>query len=446
MSASRKRSAPETREAEPSTSLARLESVQDLLGRVASARDWKHLFEFDGDLAVDEQLLRMRAVRNRLVRATHPDRSSVETQDVAIAATTNLNRLWDQACAAFDEPLSASMDGGVLGASEPPGRLMPPRSIEPGGSLEMLANASRVHNNTPPTMLERPELGVFVGFGNFDTLQRCRFLPMTTNRCISQDVVAQRVGQNLAHLRKTGAYLDFGQSKATPRTRASPPQSVRLPPSPPPAPVACRPQVCLPVVVPDLCTAVATRSVALVAVREPPSEQIVVDAASGRRYARFYVLDGQHRLSTMVDLGARLSCAPRVHSSATARGGSPQCHLASHRRIQLLASPPSRVPLPLCTSARAAECAHPLRVVNQGGRRQAHRERGAAAHAEHIPARPTMLLQRRWRVGGRMPNPRSRAAVLAARLCQRRRDVKLCAAGAADDSANPRRRFALEHP
>ena len=66
-------------------------------------------------------------------------------------------------------------------------------------------------------MIERPELGSFVGFGNLDTLRRCRFLPMATNRCISQDVVAQRVGQNLAHLRKTGAYLDFGQSKATPR-------------------------------------------------------------------------------------------------------------------------------------------------------------------------------------------------------------------------------------
>ena len=36
------------------------------------------------------------------------------------------------------------------------------------------------------------------------------------------------------------------------------------------------------------------------AVRHPPIEQVVTDAA--RRFARFYVLDGQHRLSTMVEL------------------------------------------------------------------------------------------------------------------------------------------------
>jgi hypothetical protein len=50
-----------------------------------------------------------------------------------------------------------------------------------------------------------------VGFGNLDTLRLCRFLPMATNRCISQDVVAQRVGENLARLRERKPYLHFGQ-------------------------------------------------------------------------------------------------------------------------------------------------------------------------------------------------------------------------------------------
>ncbi len=108
-------------------------------------------------------------------------------------------------------------------------------------------------------MLERPELGVFVGFGNLDTLRGCKFLPMATNRCVSQDVVAQRVAQNLARLRERGTYFDFGQ-------------------------------------------------ISLVAVRWPPTEQYV--EAEGRRFARFYVLDGQHRLTTMGELASERPNVP----------------------------------------------------------------------------------------------------------------------------------------
>jgi hypothetical protein len=140
------------------------------------------------------------------------------------------------------------------------GQLLPPPSsailpatpcaVEPGGALELLARASRVEGGRPPAMLERPELGVFVGFGNLDTLRSCRFLPMATNRCVSQEVVAQRVAENLHSLARTGSYHDFGQ-------------------------------------------------ISLVAVRTA-SEQFVEEG--GRRLARFYVLDGQHRLTTMGEL------------------------------------------------------------------------------------------------------------------------------------------------
>ena len=34
---------------------------------------------------------------------------------------------------------------------------------------------------------------------------------MATNRCVSRDVVGQRVAQNLRRLRETGTYCDFGQ-------------------------------------------------------------------------------------------------------------------------------------------------------------------------------------------------------------------------------------------
>ena len=73
----------------------------------------------------------------------------------------------------------------------------------------MLTQASRVVDGRPPAMLRRAD-DKFVGFGNLQTLERCRFLPMATNRCISQDVVAQRVGENLARLATCGSFYDFG--------------------------------------------------------------------------------------------------------------------------------------------------------------------------------------------------------------------------------------------
>eukprot|EP00961_Rhodomonas_salina_P252256 3409863-Rhodomonas_salina.1 len=78
---------------------------------------------------------------------------------------------------------------------------------------------------------------------------------MSTNRCISQDVVAQRVAKNLAQLRRTGKYCDFGH-------------------------------------------------ISLLAVRTPSSEQFFEthDRVGVQRRARFYVLDGQHRIQTMIEL------------------------------------------------------------------------------------------------------------------------------------------------
>jgi len=242
-------------ESEPLPTRPRLASAAAVLAHIARATSWQSLVEVDPELPAVEQHARMRAVRNRLVRVAHPDRMpEAEQQRAAVEATANLNRLWEAACRGDEQPKPDSI--GLAMAAQP--LLMPPQppvggDVVPNGSLELLANASRVEGSMPPAMLERPELGCFVGFGNLETLQRCRFLPMATNRCISQDVVAQRVGENLQRLRTTGAYYDFGQ-------------------------------------------------ISLVAVRQPPSEQVVVDGATGGKLARFYVLDGQHRLSAMVEL------------------------------------------------------------------------------------------------------------------------------------------------
>ena len=209
--AKRKRAAAHEVHSPPATR-ARL-THGDIISRIASATDWSELFERDDTLTMEDQLINMRAVRNRLVRMAHPDRASNERErQLATAASANLNRLWDQALHSEASVEQKVLSGAALSLLLP----RPSPAVEPGGSLEMLTNACVVQNSQPPTMLERPELGVFVGFGNLDTLRRCRFVPMATNRCISQDVVAQRVGQNLKRLREEGSYFDFGQSSASP--------------------------------------------------------------------------------------------------------------------------------------------------------------------------------------------------------------------------------------
>ena len=250
-------------------------SVVDM---VISATDWRELFEVPasaGGGLLGEAHVHARTVRNRLVRVAHPDRATdAGSAQRHTRATAHLNILWEQALRHFGESAGGSGVGGDQGggvaarelaagrgagiiAQQPPALLGGPPSerrppvVEPGGALAILRGACALTNGVP-SMLERPELGLYVGFGNLDTLRGCRFLPMATNRCVSQDVVAQRVAQNLARLRERGAYHSFGQ-------------------------------------------------ISLVAVEEPPTEQYCVEA-DGRRLGRFYVLDGQHRLTVMGEL------------------------------------------------------------------------------------------------------------------------------------------------
>ena len=234
--------------------------LEATIERVLAASDWRALFlvEAEGGSAAAE--VAARAVRNRLVRVVHPDHVPPGQRERATHATQHLNRLWDQARQHFPSSAPAapsraagsSVAAGSLAAAAPAARaaLPPPAapSEEPGGSLELLSREVRAGR-----MLERPEIATWVGFGATETLGLCRFLPMATNRCISEDVVAQRVGENLTRLRERGSYANFGQ-------------------------------------------------ISVVAVRQPSSEQVVVEGAAAARFARFYVLDGQHRLRTMEQL------------------------------------------------------------------------------------------------------------------------------------------------
>ena len=233
------------------------------LDRVLAASDWRTLFLVEAEVASEGGGVEVtaRAVRNRLVQVIHPDHVPLEHRLRATQAAQHLNMLWDQArlyftggesadCGTDQQADDTSLTGAAAAA---PGAMLLTGMEQPGGSLDLLSREKR-----KGTMLERPEINTYVGFGATETLELCRFLPMATNRCISQDVVAQRVNENLTRWRERGSYANFGQ-------------------------------------------------ISVVAVRQPATEQVCFEPGDGlgrpqRCFARFYVLDGQHRLRTMEQL------------------------------------------------------------------------------------------------------------------------------------------------
>eukprot|EP01044_Picomonas_judraskeda_P021249 COSAG03_NODE_4952_length_1380_cov_1.728337_1_plen_259_part_01 len=195
------------------------------LERVLAASDWRALFFVGPEGASDSSSVEnaARAVRNRLVQVVHPDHVPLEQRLRATQAAQHLNMLWDQARHHFNggaagdpgsQGSSAPADGDSLtadAAADPGMRLLIGTSgvpVQPGGSLDLLMREVREHR-----LLECPAITplTYVGFAATETLGLCRFLPMATNRCISQDVVAQRVNENLARLRERNSYANFGQ-------------------------------------------------------------------------------------------------------------------------------------------------------------------------------------------------------------------------------------------
>ncbi len=179
----------------------RTDIMYDVYKSVMNSKNWQDLFEVDSSVPTDEaQEMHARAIRNRLFRASHPDRAvqDEESQQRAHQATVRINQLWDQACRFFAAPVHATVNdsnqpgnGGAVSSTLLVSRFLAPPDLTnvPDGSLEMLAKACHMQ---PPTMLQMPQLDAYTGFGSFNTLQSCRFLAMSTNRCVSQDVVAQR--------------------------------------------------------------------------------------------------------------------------------------------------------------------------------------------------------------------------------------------------------------
>jgi hypothetical protein len=285
--------------------------------RVLSAKSWQELFEVDATTGDEQQQhTRARAVRNRLVRIVHPDNSppDPQSQQQAHAATAHVNQLWDQARRFFAPEQQTGGSEAAAATSTPLLSCSIPAhgaaAVEPGGSLEMLATATCMQ---PPVMLQRPELDAYIGYGNLTTLRGCRFLPMATNRCISQDVVAQRVSENLARLRERGAYYDFGQIAVV--AVRSPPeeQYVEEEDGGGGGGGGGEPSAAAAAAAAAGARGVGAAGAAGAGLLLGCSAMVALGTASGagasadvrpqrgekRRLARFYVLDGQHRLSTM---------------------------------------------------------------------------------------------------------------------------------------------------
>ena len=62
-------------------------------------------------------------------------------------------------------------------------------------------------------VVKDPDGRVYTGFLHWKNVvkSKCRFEPMSSNRAINDDVVDERVRENLKELSKTGRFCDFGQ-------------------------------------------------------------------------------------------------------------------------------------------------------------------------------------------------------------------------------------------
>ena len=306
---------------------------QSNLERIALATSWEALFQFDAERGPQDPEGREAAVRHKrklLLLAAHPDKGPESEKAARHAATQNINRLFAKAAktwsppAASDATLAAGGSSGTLLGDPPPALLGPlepsafaaligkrvkvhglltaaelngqygevrsvtdaarvviqlddgeQKSIKPsqlkvvpasfvrGGVLELLDHlaAATDENGTPktPELIYSAELGVYTGFARAVMLKRdAKFEAMAANRCVSTEVIATRTAENCRRRMAGGAYHDFGL-------------------------------------------------ISLVVVRyaadggRGAQYRDITDVVTGKtvRHPMFYVLDGQHRLSTM---------------------------------------------------------------------------------------------------------------------------------------------------
>ena len=307
------------------------------LERIAQATRWEALFQFDAERGPQDPEGREAAVRHKrrlLLLAAHPDKGPESEKTMREAATRNINCLFTEAAKTWSpattggtasdaggpsgallgdeaptallggppaaaaaalvgkrvrihglsnaahlngqygevgsvadaERVVVQLDGGEQKSIKPSQLKLVPRSFVRGGVLELLDNlaAATDDDGRPKTteLIYSAELGVYTGFAKAAMLKELKggamFEAMAANRSVSAEVIATRTAENCRRRMAGGAYHDFGL-------------------------------------------------ISLVAVRydadggRGAQYRDLVDPATGQplRHPTFYVLDGQHRLSTM---------------------------------------------------------------------------------------------------------------------------------------------------
>mmetsp|Transcript_73353 Transcript_73353/g.122545 ORF Transcript_73353/g.122545 Transcript_73353/m.122545 type:complete len:559 (+) Transcript_73353:196-1872(+) len=299
----------------------------DNLKAVVDATSWEALFQFNKETAPQDPEGREAAIRykrNLLLKEAHPDKGP--EKDLRHRATTNIHRLFTEAAKtwmptavasgpntppALPEDAAPAMlhyskastpaligrrvrlhslsdialngqYGELRGVDseraavqldgDGPDQLksirndklkMVPASFVRGGALELLdglaAATDDAGNAKTPELIYSAPLRVYTGFAKARVLKSdAKFEAMTANRCVSSEVIATRTAENCRQRRAGSAYCDFGL-------------------------------ISLVVV---QYSADGGREAQFRDIADPATGQI-------RRHPMFYVLDGQHRLSTM---------------------------------------------------------------------------------------------------------------------------------------------------
>jgi hypothetical protein len=307
---------------------------EDPLTKIAHAGSWQELFQFDpseGPQDPEGQEAAVRYKRKQLMLAAHPDKGPPHESALRHAAMTTINRLFAEAAQTWMPPASeACRHGGgtALPAPESLGALPGPaahaaaalvgkrvrlgglsspelngeygegRGVSTDGArvtvqvdgvdalknilpeklevvhpsfvkggvielLDLLASAvDREGRPKQPELLHSENLSAYTGFARAKMLkENAVFEAMAANRCVSAEVIATRTAENCRKRMRGGAYHDFGLiSFAVVRYDEA-----------------------------------GGRTAQYVEKADPVS-------GSARRLPMFYVLDGQHRLTTMLEL------------------------------------------------------------------------------------------------------------------------------------------------
>ena len=211
------------------------------LQKIIDTRDARKLFGVDS--STEDSFSAASAARIRLIKMSHPDRARQHQQalwQLRNEASAHINALWKVFQGSLHTEGSGQSEGtGAADPGEGAGAWIADPSGAQGAqrrsggaqfaidlaSEQNAACTGRVSTGGagagPATkmlqqlwqngeLLRREELQTYIGFGEYRHMQGCVFEPLGTNRAVNLDVVQKRVQKNLESLREKQRYCDFG--------------------------------------------------------------------------------------------------------------------------------------------------------------------------------------------------------------------------------------------